>query len=602
MSGGISGLKAAGQQQQQGPAYFIKDGAIWRRMHTREGEVPVPLTNFVATITGEVVRDDGVEVTRQLELEATVEGQTIPFTLPAAEFAGMAWITRELGGRALVYPGQGVRDHARFAIQVLSKVYEVRRVFGHTGWREIGGGQAYLHGGGAISATGLRTDVETELGNELERFALPAPGKRKASLRLLDLAPLEITAPLVGLIYRAAIAPSDITGHLAGGTGVFKTELAALCQQHYAAQMDSRHLVGWHSTGNSLEAMAFAVKDALLVIDDYAPGGAASDVQRLQREAARLIRAQGNRSGRARLRPDGTLRPTKPPRCTILSTGEDTPGGQSIRARLLIIEVAAGDVDQGELTELQHQAAKGYFARTLAAFLEHLAGDLPGHRERFYQRAAELREEVPAGHRRTVWMAAELGAALEMYLEFADATDRWAECWEAIKACAEAQHGHQLAENPAQRFLALIGALLSSKQAHVGSADDPDHAPDDAGELGWARDDERTHWRPHGPQIGWIREGKPAEVYLIPEAAYAQAQKLATSQGAVIPVGAKTLWKRLAEGSLTIKNKGKNTLKVTIGARRVRVIAIPLHLLYAPEMGAMGAIGPNAAKPQVKCG
>ena len=55
---------------------------------------------------------------------------------------------------------------------------------------------------------------------------------------------------------------------------MFKSELAALCQQHYAPEMDSRHLIGWHSTGNSLETMAFAAKDALLVVDDFAPGGA----------------------------------------------------------------------------------------------------------------------------------------------------------------------------------------------------------------------------------------------------------------------------------------------------------------------------------------
>ena len=191
----------------------------------------------------------------------------------------------------------------------------------------------YLHGGGAIGATGLRTDVETELGNELERFTLPAPGDPRASLQLLDLASLEITAPVLALTYRAPLGPSDITGHLAGPTGVFKSELAALAQQHFAPGMDARHLVGWHSTGNSLEAMAFAAKDSLLVIDDYAPGGTASDVQRLQREAARLIRAQGNRAGRSRLgRTARCARPSRPGARSSRPARTSRAGSRSERA------------------------------------------------------------------------------------------------------------------------------------------------------------------------------------------------------------------------------------------------------------------------------
>src|SRR6185436_13476176 len=112
--------------------------------------------------------------------------------------------------------------------------------------------------------------------------------------------------------------------------------LAALAQQHYGAGMDSRHLpASWSSTGNSLEGLAFAAADALLVVDDFAPGGTTADVARMHREADRLLRAQGNRSGRMRMRADATLRPPKPPRGIILSTGEDVPRGQSLRARLL---------------------------------------------------------------------------------------------------------------------------------------------------------------------------------------------------------------------------------------------------------------------------
>jgi hypothetical protein len=589
--------KAKQEPDATGP-YFVRDGGIWRTVQTREGPTAVPLTNFTAVIAGEVVRDDGVETLRQLEIEAQVQGRAMTFTVPAAEYAGMAWTARELGGRAHVFPGQGTKDHARFAIQVLSPDYTERRVFAHTGWRRIDGRPVYLHGGGAISANGLRADVETELGNELERFTLPAPGDPKASLQLLDLASLDITATVLALTYRAPLGPSDITEHLAGPTGVFKSELAALAQQHFAPGMDARHLVGWHSTGNSLEAMAFASQDSLLVIDDYAPGGTASDVQRLQREAARLIRAQGNRAGRSRLRPDGTLRPTKPPRCTILSTGEDIPGGQSIRARMCVVEVAAGDIDQMKLSAAQPQAMAGAFAGAMAAYIAWLATDLDGHQERFRRRRDALRQQVQAGHRRTAWMVGELGAALEMYLAFAGALDRWDACWKALLRAAAAQDQHQADEDPARRFIALIGALLSSRQAHLGRADEPDLPPDKAiaGRIGWQADPPAPGypptWRAQGPRIGWVSPcGTIA--YLDPETAYSTAQRLASSQGSAIAVTARTLWKRLAAaGLLALRDADQNTVKVQIGDERKRVIATALS--YAPQSGQSGRAGQEA--------
>ena len=70
---------------------------------------------------------------------------------------------------------------------------------------------------------------------------------------------------------------------------------------------------------------------------------------------------------------DATLRPHRPPRGLILSTGEDVPRGQSLVARLLTVEVAHGDVDVARLTECQDVAARGAYAAALAAFVQWVA-------------------------------------------------------------------------------------------------------------------------------------------------------------------------------------------------------------------------------------
>jgi hypothetical protein len=71
--------------------------------------------------------------------------------------------------------------------------------------------------------------------------------------------------------------------------------------------------------------------------------------------------AQGNASGRQRMQADGTLRPVKPPRGLVLSTGEDTPRGQSLRSRLFVLEVDPSTVNWERVTACQLDAG----ARTL---------------------------------------------------------------------------------------------------------------------------------------------------------------------------------------------------------------------------------------------
>src|SRR5262249_6472817 len=149
---------------------------------------------------------------------------------------------------------------------------------------------------------------------------------------------------------------------LEGQSGAGKTELATLCQQHYGT-WEARRLPGsWLSTGNALGELTFLAKDTLLVIDDFAPDGPATDIARSHREAGRIFRAQGNNASRKRLRSDTTFRPNKPPRGLILSTGEDVPRGKSVRARLLILGMHEGDLDWSRLTACQQDAATGKYA------------------------------------------------------------------------------------------------------------------------------------------------------------------------------------------------------------------------------------------------
>jgi hypothetical protein len=191
----------------------------------------------------------------------------------------------------------------------------------------------------------------------------------------MDLAPDAAMAAILGCTYRAPLAqalPMDATIHLHGGSGNFKTELAALAMAHFG-DYDRLSLPGaWASTGNALELLTFLAKDIVAVIDDFAPTGTAQEVAKYHATADRVLRAVGNQAGRARMSADGRLRPQYAPRGVVLSTGEDVPKGHSLGARLLVVDVARGDVDTCRLTQAQQEAAQGTYAAAMAGYVRWL--------------------------------------------------------------------------------------------------------------------------------------------------------------------------------------------------------------------------------------
>ena len=476
-------------------------GLAWMKQ-TADGSTPVLLTNFRARIAAEVVHDDGAETTLTFVIEAVLGSKTTRFVVPSARFGGLNWAIEHLGAGAVVYPGFTLREHARAAIQLVSGDVTKRQVFAHTGWREVDGRWVYLHAGGAIGKERAVDGIEVSLPGCLTGYALPEPPSGgdmaeavRASMGFLGLAPDAVTVPLYAAIWTAPISQADLSIHLSGPTGTGKSELAALVQQHWGPGMDSRHLPGfWSSTANALEGLAFLVKDAVLVVDDFAPTGSATDVARLHRVADRLLRAQGNRSGRQGMASDASLRPAKPPRGLILSTGEDVPRGESLRARLVVVEIAPSSLDWDLLSVCQKQAAAGSYAQAMSGYLKWLAPRYGQVLSTLRESREELRSSICAGrkHKRTPDNFAKLAQDLRLLLDFAteveavsvaQAEELWSKWLAALAEAAELQSQHQVASDPARRFIELVRATIASGQAHVASA--VGEAPGNPSAWGW---------------------------------------------------------------------------------------------------------------------
>jgi hypothetical protein len=511
--------------------YQVHDGGIW----WMGGEFDTRLTNWSAEISEEIKLDDGSGVTQR---QFVIDGSLGRAEIAAAEFDAMKWVSREWGARARIIPGSYHHQRVADAIKALSSAAR-RTVYVHFGWRRIGGEWVYLHAGGGIGADGAVDTVEVKSDNALAQVVLPPVSDLRravrASLDLLNVAPEQITYPLWGAIYRAPLgefAPVTVVPWLFGPTGVLKTSLALLAQAHYAPMLGSRPITNWASTANNNEKLAFLAKDVLLLVDDFCPRGSATDVARMHAAADRLLRAAANRSGRGRMNADLSLRPEMYACGLLLGTGEELPRGHSLRARIVVLEVAADEVDVEKLTELQQQTP--LLGEAMSGYVSWLAKQ---DKKQFAARQNELRAEGHGGgHLRTPENFASLQLGVETGLRFAvecgalserEAREHEERAWRIMQRLAGAQNSMLRSESPANRFVRLLGAVLSSGRGHVTTLDGGE--PKSSSLLGWrevASNKEGPVRRGQGHQIGWVAKDK---LYLDPDAAYAEVQEMARS-------------------------------------------------------------------------
>jgi hypothetical protein len=603
-------LRPAPADDRDGPSagpYAIRDGRIGTVKRTNDGEIWTPLANFTARITEEVIADDGVSERGELVIHGALpDGAALPAArVPLSRFEAMSWVTAKWGARAVVTAGQGSRDKLREAIQLLSSDLARRREFTHAGWRDIDGTWRYLTGTTVIGPDGPVSGVCVQLDGTAGSIALPEPPEGtelqaaiEIVLTILDLAPDRVTVPLLGAALRAPlneVASADLTLFLAGPSGVFKSELAAVIQRFFGTSFDRLNVPAtWAATANYLERIAFDFKDAVLLIDDFAPAGTPLDVRRYHLTADRVIRGAGNAAGRGRMQADGTTRPALPPRALILSTGEDVPTGHSIRARMLVLDVERGDVDKERLSHFQVEPDRSAPSRATAGYVRWLASRLETIRAELPMRQASLRAAFSGAgvHPRTPDLLASLALGWWLWLRFAvdeggitthDAEHLWQRVHASLIVARRQQADHQTGEEPARRFFDLLSAAIASGGAYVAGSDG--NEPDTPVAWGWRErtigtgDYVRTEWQARGDCVGWLEGG---ELYLEATAAYVAAQRIGQTAGTTLAVQPRTLWKRLDEaGFLLTTERNRNTRtvrKVLAGRRRDTIHVSPQSL------------------------
>ncbi|WP_424951026.1 DUF927 domain-containing protein [Deinococcus sp.] len=607
----------------------------------REWTAAEVLCNFAAYITAEVTLEDGTgEAARVFELEGKrADGQPLNphrVTVTAQEFGGMAWAVSKWGAAAVVHAGQGKKDKARVALQLLSGARGIaeRVVYQHTGWiQHAEHGPVYLTAGAVIAAAGAVSGVDVDLSGRLGGYSLPEPlpgeveAMRQAvreSLGLLELAPDAVGVPVLGAVYRAVLGRADFAVWLTGETGRNKTALMGLAMSHYGPAWNRSHLPdGWNSTANALERSAFTVKDALFLVDDFKPAGASSDIAKAQAGVARILQGVADGTGRATLTADRRQRAGVYSRGLVMSSSETLPRGHSNLARAVVVDVARPLIGTDPVMSAAYYrgeelGAAGVYALAMAGYVQQIASSFEAVRvgsAAHRQAVQALAPRFEGAHGRTSGAASELAYGWQVFLSFAvevgavseaQAQDTWARVLLALEDTAKGQGAHLTAEDPVSRALGVLSGLLSQGRVFLEDLGDGGPPPDDAAALcGYRRDSGEDgdvyRTRSGAELLGWYaKTGGDAWGYFLPDALHGALQRSVQAQGAALLPDARTLWGNMAgrlhpAGLMKAEGAGGGRVRPDVkvstpDGTRPRLLALRLPLSYQ-NFGASGAVG-----------
>jgi hypothetical protein len=492
-----------------------------------------PMGNFWARITEERSLDDGQS---QPEIKFKIQGglstgeHLDDVEIDAGEYASMQWINKRWGYRPVLHVNRGgLFDLAR-AIQEVSTDVQRRKVYTYTGWAEVDGKWSYLTSNGSISADGVNCNTQVDLGpNNLRHYALPceipegeaAYRAARASVDFLRIGARGVTAMLWAAMYAApvtCITPLYAVLWVYGTTQTGKSTISHAALAHFGPDFVDGHT--YHapvefslSTYASMEGAAFAVKDAPLVLDDFAPQFASrADAADLHKRAHAIVRAVGNRSGKGRSQANLKERATRAPRGLVLATAENPLTGQSTVGRLIYVPIARGDIipDGGKvnprLDEAQQQAQAGLYAQAMVLYIRWLASNWDYVKTAMKSRAEEesswLRQQQPTLQSRLPdyfgLLVAAQGMALEAFEDMGliGAKEHWAE-YDANKAAIKDIVVRQAeainAESPIRKVMSALGSLLARGRVYLAPRKPRDFYPPENAELiGWYDPDDKN--------------------------------------------------------------------------------------------------------------
>lgn len=587
----IKGILESAQKKKESPFQvysFEENGTSYNA-----DEHPKILSNFHGIIDEQIEINDGSVGPSDMRYKIKIlmpqlsNGEII---VTPEQLEDGSWVPKT-DASLIILGANTYRQHIRVALRTLGNLENRRKVFINLGWAEVDGQAYFLANNGAIGACGFtdRYFTSVDFGGPGGYEILEATSEQELQEifqsvnQLLAVTKPEVTVPLFASVFRAPLIkffPTDFCIGVFGQTGSMKSTIVGLFTSFYGSQFSYNNLPeSFSSTANSIERRSFLTYSSLLVVDDWVPGESS------KYKAEAVLRSQGNRQGRGRLNQDATLKKTYFPRSLTIVTGEDLQVEQSLRARLVILEMQKGSVNKPLLTQLQRIGKNGGFNKFLGSYIRWIIQNESELQNSIAQRTELLRDEFNIiasdlnDHARTAPNLAHLLIGLETFGQFCLAknlmtTDQHYNFIESSRSTLikliDIQSKHQELTDPVNRFIDSLKAILEKGDVHIRHS--PSLQAGSSKYLGYINSGSYG-FNSQGECIGEIIND---ELCLRKGATYAAVKGFSFRRGEPIVILERGMTDRLLDRGIIINtHDNRSTLKRTVDGVRERCWVIP---------------------------
>ncbi len=483
-------------------------------------------------------------------------------------------------------------------------------VYVTTGWRNSEEGRFFIHGGGAVDASGSR-ELEIDLPGKFgDHYQMPAPSSDAAELRqawidgtqpIQETLPARIIAPLLGFVWESVFEPVPLVLHFYGAKAASKTSIARLGMQYFAPEMcyqkkHLREILSGANSGSSLIGLVRALgllNDLPVLVDDVAPDG---DVRRAQKKLSELARLVYNGTSRTLGKQRGGISSDASINSTVITTGEMSITGSSLtrlfgipldpgmikepRRTFPLLETAQARNARGLLGASlirwiaeNHTQLEGEFATTQADKLNILwnekVDNLP-HEDGVKGRLVESAVAADHGTRLMLKMLIDTGAITQ-----SEANEFW--LWSSNGIFEALALQDSTSSDDAESMLSYLREALISGNGHLTT--ETGSAPQTPSVLGWTI---RGHvheqnWAPTGPRLGVIKEDR---LYLFPKVALGVAAHIAARADETFSATSVSIASSMtSKGWINPDAAGKRSVARLIDGSKIRVWDLPLTVL-----------------------
>ncbi len=555
---------------------IIKNGAFM-------GISETAVANHTPLLKEQRIIDNGIEVSEELvfavrrasrmEAETAVTLKEILGQTPNLKF----------GAACRIFLSRGAKAHYSEAMQIQCENAPRSTVYQHTGFHEIDGKRVFLNGKHSVTAEGLTELYNVSCEGALANYGFTAEKHEKRFETLLSKLPavapksliysglgLAFLTPLNELLRKEGIEPQFIL-YFTGKTGTRKTTLAKLFLNFFGTfDNGTASPAGFRDTPNAVEKVFALCDSTLVLLDDRIPSTTPKIRAQMESMEQSVARQIGDRSGRARMNADGSLKATYRPKCNLIITAEESFSnvGESAIARALSVELRPGDVDLNVLTEVQANAV--HLNECMSEYIQFVLQRWDDLRTRLKPLFVELRSGAQTGgHGRLAECVAHLQIGISIMCEWllsisvideAKAEEIKAAAWGVFQQLSDEQNRRIIEEKPVKLFLDAIREMKDRGTIKIIGLGDKESS--------------------FSPPIGYADS---EFYYLYPNELYSAVRLFYSQQDKSFPLGKAALFQQLAVDMLIEPDKNQTTRTKRIGSKRPRLLWLKRSALDREE-------------------